>query len=302
MPEDGEALIRVLLAGICNTDIELYKGYMDFEGVPGHEFVGVVEEAKDNRLAGERVVGEINCGCGVCERCRVGDPRHCPDRTVLGISGRNGSFAEYLTLPEENLLILPDSVSNEEAVIVEPLAAAMQIYSQVEIKKGMSTLVLGDGKLGILMAIALSARDAEVSLLGRHFERNTEMLPGVRHINSPDQLKSTNEVFNLIVEATGNKDGLRTALEFIEPQGTIILKSTVADEICFDASVIVVNEISIIGSRCGRFEPAVEMLSSGRIETLAGYIEKTYPLTEGLEAFEHTRQCGALKVLINPSL
>jgi threonine dehydrogenase-like Zn-dependent dehydrogenase len=302
VPEVGEVLIRVILTGVCNTDIELYRGYMDFEGIPGHEFVGTVEGAKNKKLIGKRVVGEINCGCGVCESCREGDPRHCIDRTVLGISNRNGSFAEYVTLPEENIIPIPDSISDREAVIVEPLAAAMQILTQVDIHKGMHTLVLGDGKLGILIAIALSVNEADITLLGHHPDRNRVILTDVSHVQSVNELRNENERFPIIIEATGNQEGFNTAIEFIEPKGTIVLKSTIADKTCFDVSSVVVNEVKIIGSRCGRFAPAIEILSSGKIKIPDGYIQKTFPLSKGIEAFEYAQKRGMLKILINPSL
>jgi threonine dehydrogenase-like Zn-dependent dehydrogenase len=295
----GEALIRVQLAGVCNTDIELVKGYMNFTGIIGHEFVGIVEECDDDSLKGKRVVGEINAGCGRCELCIGGDPRHCATRKVLGISGLNGAFAQYISLPERNLTLIPDSISDEDAVIVEPLAAAMQILAQVKIKKEDKVLIIGDGKLGILISLVLNTTRAKIYLAGHHTERNRKMMPDIVHLNL--ESNSENEAsFDVIVEASGSLDGLKDAIKYIKPLGTIVLKSTFHRDAVLNTSLIVVNEIKIIGSRCGRFEPAVNSIASDTIVIPSGYIAKSFPLENGLEAIKYAEAKGVLKVLIKP--
>jgi threonine dehydrogenase-like Zn-dependent dehydrogenase len=294
-----EALIRVQLAGVCNTDLELVKGYMNFNGIIGHEFVGTVEDCDDSSLKGKRVTGEINAGCGRCELCLGGDPRHCANRNVLGISGLNGAFAQYLVLPERNLSQIPDSISDEDAVLVEPLAAAMQILTQIEIKKEYKVLVIGDGKLGILISLALRTTLAKLSLSGHHTERNREMFPDIEHIALEDN-PSVAACFDVIVEASGSLDGLKNAVRYIKPLGIIVLKSTFHGDASFDTSLIVVNEIKIIGSRCGRFLPAINALSTGKIRIPKGYITKSFSLENGLEAIKYAGKKGILKVLVKP--
>jgi len=295
----GEALIRVRLAGVCNTDIELVKGYMNFNGIIGHEFIGTVEECEDNSLKGKRVTGEINAGCGRCELCLGGDPRHCATRKVLGISSLNGAFAQYLVLPERNLSPIPDSISDEDAVLVEPLAAAMQILAQIEIKEEDKVLIIGDGKLGILVSLALNTTRAKISLSGHHTERNREMMPDIEHIALKDNPPGV-VCFDVIVEASGSLDGLKDAVRYIKPLGTIVLKSTFHGDAAFNTSLIVVNEIKIIGSRCGRFEPAIDSLASGKIKIPSGYIAKSFQLENGLEAIKYAGTKGVLKVLVKP--
>ena len=299
VPSKGEALIKIILAGICNTDLEILKGYMNFSGIPGHEFVGIVEESVDKYLIGKRVIGEINAGCGVCGRCRNGDPRHCAGRTVLGILNHDGAFAEYLTLPVENLIEVPDNISDETAVLVEPLAAATQIADQVKIKKSNPVLIVGDGKLGLLIAAAMESAGASVTLLGHHKERNMIMLPSITNISNTEEAL-TNGKYPIIIEASGRPAGFNTAMNLLEPEGTLVLKSTFASSSGINAAEIVVNEFRIIGSRCGRFKPAIEALSTGRIRIPRGYIEDIFALENFKQAIECAQKKGALKVLLKP--
>jgi len=293
-PGAGEVLVRVLYAGICATDKEIVKGYLRFQGIPGHEFVGVVEEPADSPWLGTRVVGEINCGCGSCEWCLQGDQRHCPKRTVLGIAGRDGAFAEYLTLPADRLHRVPEEVSDIEAVFVEPLAAACRIKEQLAALPER-ILVLGDGKLGLLAAQVL-ALQCEVHLFGRHPDRARRIL-GER-VKVRDGLPE-GEKFKLVVEATGTPQGLEAALKLTEPEGFVVLKSTYAGAHPFDLSVyLVVPEVTLVGSRCGPFPEAISLLAAGRI-SVEPLVEAVYPLSKWREAFERALRPGSLKVVLN---
>ncbi len=298
-PSDGEALVRILLSGICNTDLEIMKGYMGFEGVPGHEFVGVIEEAEDESLVGKRVAGEINIGCGDCDLCRAGDPRHCKNRDTLGIFKKNGALAEYITLPEANLFVLPDKISDEHATLIEPLAAAFQITEQIDFPRNAHVLITGDGKLGILTALALKSTGLHVSLYGHHFERNLAFLDTDELVKSENDLKQR-EKFDYAVEASGSPDGFNLALDMLNPLGTLILKSTFASGTKIDAARIVIDEISVIGSRCGRFHNAVNALETGKVKIPDGFIEATYSMNDYRKAFDHARKKGTLKVLLKP--
>lgn len=286
--------MAVHLAGICATDLEIQAGYMGFAGVPGHEFVGV---ARGGRLAGRRVVGEINAACGRCDRCARGMDRHCADRTVLGIVGRDGAFAESLSLPERNLHALPDAISDESAVFVEPLAAAFAIFEQVEIPAGTRVAVLGDGKLGLLCAQALALSGARVTLLGRH-ERKLEI---ARRAGADARREvDAGATFPLVVDATGSSDGLARALALVEPRGTVVLKTTTRDAPKESLAKIVIDEIRVVGSRCGRFAPAIEALRAGRIDPRP-LVDARLPLERGTEAFAKAGERGALKVLLQVS-
>jgi threonine dehydrogenase-like Zn-dependent dehydrogenase len=287
-PPDGEARVDVRLAGICATDLEIVRGYMGFEGTLGHEFVGV---ARDGPLAGKRVVGEINAACGNCERCERGLDRHCARRTVLGILGRDGAFAETLLLPQRNLHAVPDSVPDEAAVLVEPLAAAFAILEQVPVKPGQRVAVLGDGRLGLLCSWALASQGAKVAIAGRH-ERKLALArkAGVEELRGEDR-------FPVVVEATGSNAGLTRALDLVEPRGTIVLKTTTHDAPAESLARIVIDEVRVVGSRCGRFPPAIEALRSGRIDPRP-LIDARYPLERGEEAFASAAAPGRLKVLL----
>ena len=296
---DHEALVRVTMSGICNTDIEIVRGYAGFEGTIGHEFVGVVEEAPDEpEVEGRRVVGEINAGCGKCGSCLQGDPRHCPDRTVLGIKGRDGAHAEYLTLPTKNLVTVPDSVPDEQAVFVEPLSAALGITEQVEIRDETSVGIVGDGKLGLLCAFALAQRSKNVVIVGKH-ERKLEYAEerGIETVWLPTVGKFE-PVFDVVVEASGSESGFATALDMVKPRGKIVLKSTFHGKPQWEAWRVVVDEITVVGSRCGRFEPALRLLEEGKV-SLDDLISASFPLADGVEAMAEAQKPGVMKVLLS---
>jgi len=297
-PGKNEALIRVLYAGICNTDLEILQGYMKFTGVLGHEFVGLVESGPKKWL-GKRVVGEINLGCGKCGYCLRGLTRHCPNRTVFGISGKNGSFAEYITLPVNNLHEVPDSVSDLEAVLVEPLAAALRILDQVEIKRGQKVFVLGDGKLGQLIVRALRTRTKNLVLIGKHHHKlalaaklgiRTVLAHKLRAVCPEDKAE-------VVIEATGNPKGIEQAIELCRPQGKIVLKSTFHELPGINLSRIVVDEIKLVGSRCGDFQAALKMLKEKRI-SLMGLVSKVYELDNFSAAFKKAASPASLKVVV----
>ena len=269
-PRSEEAVVRVLVAGICNTDLELTHGYYPFSGIPGHEFVGEV--------AGKRVAGEINAICGKCNACLAGRNTHCENRTVLGIKDRNGAFAEFLVLPRQNLHAIPDSIPTEAAVFIEPLAAALRIQEQVAISPKERVLVVGNGKLGRLIArtLALTGCDLRVASRG-------DSAPARK--------------FDIVVECSGNPDGFETARKAVRPRGTIVMKSTYAGELKVNASALVVDEITLIGSRCGPFDKAIDLLASRKID-VSDMIEATYPLEKAITAFGHAQRAGAMKVLV----
>ncbi len=283
----GYALIRLICAGICNTDLELLRGYYNFAGIPGHEFVGSVVETDSGSSRGKRVVGEINLACGSCELCRRGLGRHCSRRTVLGIAGHPGAFAEYLTLPERNLRLIPDSMTDQTAVFTEPVAAACEILDQVSIPRGAEVAVLGDGKLGVLVAQVLRAHGVVVKLYGHH--------PGRARMAGAEC--GAAGAYDWVVEATGSPDGLKQAVAMTRPRGTVLMKSTVHGEVALDMAPVVVNEISLIGSRCGRFEPALALLGR-RAVLVEEMISDTFPLAEAPRAFARAAERGVLKVLM----
>jgi threonine dehydrogenase-like Zn-dependent dehydrogenase len=301
--DDGEALVRVTLSGVCNTDLEIARGYAGFQGTLGHEFVGVVEEATEaTDLIGRRVVGEISAGCGRCELCASGDSRHCPARTVLGIKGRDGAHAEVLRLPAVNLLIVPDEISDERAVFTEPLAAACGILERVEIKRGERVAVAGDGKLGLLCAQALRALTrAEITLVGKHDEKLR--IARSRNIETTrlDQLESKNfsRAFDVVVEASGSASGFDLALSLLRPRGTLVLKSTFHGATSFESARVVVDEITVVGSRCGRFAPALALLAANAVD-VDSLISEVRPLAEGVAAMSRAGEGGVLKVLLKP--
>jgi len=294
-----ESLIRVTCAGICNTDIEIAHGYAGFRGTLGHEFVGIVIESEDNALVGKRVVGEINCGCGECRLCRSGDPRHCPARTVLGIVGRDGTFAEYVSLPTGNLLEVPDSIEDEQAVFTEPLAAACEILEQVKIAEGDRVAVIGDGKLGLLIAQVLQMTLCDLTLIGKHLEKLAiASRRGIRTARVGDGISGLSN-FDFVVEASGSARGLDLALDLVRPRGTIVMKSTVHGATAFDAARVIVNEINLVGSRCGRFPVALGLIEKGAVD-VESLISRSFPLYRGVEAVSHSQERGVLKVLLRP--
>jgi len=291
----GEALVRVHLAGICNTDLEILKGYMDFRGVPGHEFVGIVEHAEARDWVGKRVVGEINCSCWQCPTCRAGRPTHCPNRTTLGISGRDGAFAERLCLPLRNLHPVPDSVPDEEAVFVEPLAAALEILEQVHIRPTDRVAVIGDGKLGLLVAQVLSLTGAEVHLVGRHPEKM--LLLEDRAVLHLEENLGELQV-DCVVECSGQPGGLALARTVLRPRGTLVMKSTYHGDVSVNLSALVVDEVTLVGSRCGPFAPALRLLERGLV-SVQPLVSAVYPLSRWMEAFAAAQQKGVLKVLLD---
>ena len=311
----SEALVRVRLSGICNTDLEIARGYAGFEGTLGHEFVGVIEEVAEARASaresleqmpsltaglltlGTRVVGEINAGCGTCDLCRAGDSRHCPARTVLGIVGRDGAHAEFLKLPAVNLIPVPDDISDESAVFVEPLAAACGILERVSITPDHHLAVVGDGKLGLLCAQVLRTTGAAVTLIGKHENklaiaknRGLEILPA-------HQAPSRARQFDVVVEASGGATGFELAMELLKPRGVLVLKSTFQGLTEINSARIVVDEISVVGSRCGRFAPALELLRTKSVD-VESLISDEFELAEGLRAMERAAEPGVMKVLL----
>jgi len=297
---DTEALVHVLLSGICNTDLEIARGYAGFKGTIGHEFVGVVEQSPVRNLIGKRVVGEINAGCGKCAACLSGDPRHCPNRTVLGIVGRDGAHAEFLRLPVENLLPVPTKITNEHAVFTEPLAAACGILERAKITKTDRVAVIGDGKLGLLSAQVVSLTGAQVLLVGKHDTKLRIAQKRGIETSKPAPAVSRNRTFDVVIEASGAAPGFDLALNLLRPKGRLVLKSTFNDRTTIDAARIVVDEISIIGSRCGRFKPALDLLAKGTID-IESLISEEYRLSDGVHAIDRAGAPGVLKVLLRPS-
>jgi threonine dehydrogenase-like Zn-dependent dehydrogenase len=296
---NGEALVRVRTAGICNTDLEITRGYMQFRGILGHEFIGEVVDAPDRSWVGRRVCGEINARCGHCRWCARGMSTHCEHRTVLGILGRSGAFAEYLTLPIANLHPVPENIPDEAAVFVEPLAAAYEILEQISVAAYDQVIVLGDGKLGLLCVQVLRGAGARVVLAGKHeaklsLARNL----GIDAMHVDDAAASTG--VDVVVEATGSPAGFARALGLIRPRGIIVLKSTVANPLTIDMSRVVVNEITLVGSRCGPFSRAIAALAAGRIQ-VQPLISDRFPLQRGVDAFERAASPGVLKVLVEIS-
>lgn len=295
----GFAVIRLLCGGVCNTDLELLRGYYGFHGTPGHEFVGEVVAAETTSLVGRRVVGEINLGCGKCGWCAKGLGRHCPNRTVLGIVKHPGAFREFLDLPEANLHPVPARVSTDQAVFTEPLAAACEILDQVKIPRRETVAVLGDGKLGLLVSQVLQVHGALVHQFGRHKEKlriaaragvATEIVRGGRVPQA---------AYRYTVDATGSSEGLRQAIAMTQPRGTVILKSTVHGAVPLDTAPVIVNEITLVGSRCGRFEPALRLLQRGLV-SVDDMISERLPLSEAGQAFVLAGKKGVLKVLLTP--
>jgi threonine dehydrogenase-like Zn-dependent dehydrogenase len=306
---EGEALIEVLCAGICNTDLEIVKGYAGFRGILGHEFVGRVVEAPDDTWRGLRVVGEINVGCQLCSLCQAGDARHCLNRTVLGIKDRAGAFAEYLSLPLHNLLVLPDSIADDEAVFVEPLAAACRILEQLEINSTSKVAVIGDGKLAQLIIRVLANTKCSLTAIGKHkdkldlvdgISRHSILIENTADILSEVSRQTNNEKFDVVVEASGSATGLPLALSIVKARGKIVLKTTINGNAQFDLSQAVVNEIQMIGSRCGRFEPAIKLLQDKSVDVRPLITEKL-AFDEGLRAFEKAASANSMKIILQMS-
>ncbi len=296
-PATGEALVQVLLAGICATDLELIKGYAGFRGVLGHEFVGRVEQCAVPGWTGRRVVGTINLGCGECAECLEAGPEHCPRRTVLGIAGRDGAFADYLTLPVENLLSVPEGLADEDAVFAEPLAAALRVRQQTTVPMAGRVAVVGPGRLGLLIAQVLALHHDGVMVFGR--SRRSLELPRELGLDTAPVTAAGSDAWDMVVEATGNAAGFAAALEMVRPRGILVLKSTFAGEPAMDLTKLVVGEITVVGSRCGPFAPALALLSGGSIR-VRPLIEAEYALVDALAALEHAARPGVRKILLRP--
>lgn len=296
-PVPGETIIKVNKAGICNTDIEMTKGYMDgFRGVPGHEFFGTIHHSYLQVDNNKRVTAEINCGCGICALCKGGDERHCRNRTVIGISGRNGAFAEYISVPDRNVKVIPDEISDVNALFIEPFAAALEILEQITITPEHTVALIGDGKLGQLIAHVVKSTNCDFTVIGKHYDKLEYIKAmGIRtRINT----ESSNKLYDIVIEASGSPDGFYTALSMVRPKGTLILKSTYAGGIPFNPAPIVINEVNLLGSRCGRFLSAIEFLVDRKPDF--GYlIEKEYSLDNALAAFSHACTKGATKVVLD---
>jgi len=308
---DGEVLVRVTLSGICNTDLEIERGYAGFAGTLGHEFVGVVESVGNTAgdtdpsltvgllIQGQRVVGEINAGCGHCDLCRGGDSRHCPARTVLGIVGRDGAHAEFLKLPSVNLLPVPDEIPDERAVFTEPLAAACGILERASITNDTKAAVIGDGKLGLLCAQVIATTGAPVTLIGKHADKLRIVERRAIETHLLDKAKQRAREFDVVVEASGSPSGFDLALDLLHPRGVLILKSTFHGVTEINSARIVVDEISVVGSRCGRFAPALDLLKGQKID-VESLISEEFKLADGVRAMARAAEPGVMKVLLRP--
>lgn len=299
IPQAGfdEALIRVTHAGICNTDIEITKGYTGFKGILGHEFVGIVERCKQKNLIGKRVVGEINIACGACSFCKNQIQNHCSNRSVLGILNKDGVFAEYVTLPVRNLHVLPDSISDEEAVFVEPLASAFEITNQIDIDimPYDKVCVLGDGKLGLLVGQVLSLTGCDLVVVGRYKEKLTILRK--RGIKTRLGSGFDEGGFDIVIDCTGSPTGFKSALKIVRPKGTVIIKTTTAKKTPVDFNNIVVNELTLIGSRCGPFPPAIKAIETRNVDVFP-LISEIFPLEDGIKAFKYASRKDVLKVIL----
>jgi alcohol dehydrogenase len=297
VPAGGEALLQVKLAGICNTDLEITRGYMGFRGVLGHEFVGVVERCDDPTLVGQRVVGEINCYCGACPTCLAGNPTHCPQRTTLGIDRHDGCMADYCVLPARNLHVVPEHVSDEQAVFTEPLAAALEILEQVHIRPTDRVVVIGDGKLGLLVAQVLRLTGCDLLAVGRHDDK-LAILARQGIVTCPS-VDCPEEQADIVVDCTGQAEGFLTARAMVRPRGTLVLKSTFHGQNEVNLTSLVVDEVKIVGSRCGPFAPALRLLDQ-RLVDVEALITSIHPLEDAVAAFGRARTKGTLKVLVRP--
>lgn len=297
-PKSNEALVKVRLAGICGTDLEMIQGYASYTGVLGHEFVGEVVASKNKDLIGKRIVGEINAGCGVCQMCKSGLERHCPQRTVLGIYKRDGAFAQYLSLPEKNLHVIPDVISDEQAVFVEPLAAAFEIEEQLQINRDSKIAILGDGRLAQLIIRVLKLSHKDITCFGKH-QKKLDLLSKIGIKTKIGILSADEHSFDVVVEATGSESGFLDAMRLAKPRGTVVLKSTIASKNKLDLTDAIVNEITFVGSRCGPFRPAIEALATGTV-SVDDLIDSVYSLDKLDEALDAARKPDGLKVLLKP--
>jgi len=289
----GSVRVRVLQAGICETDLQLVAGYMGFEGVLGHEFVGIAESG---RFVGQRVVGEINCVCNDCDRCRNGHGNHCPNRTVIGILNHDGAFADYVVVPEANLHVVPDAISDDEATLVEPIAAALRIPEQVDLYPGMRCVVVGDGRLGNLCAQTLLHAKCEVTVVGKHADKlKTFQRMGIQTCLLAD--KEAILPAQLAVDCAGSSSGLQTAISLVQPLGTVVMKTTVVEEHSLALAPIVIDEIQVVGSRCGPFDKAIQSLLERQFQ-LNDFVSGRYPIEQFGAAFAHAKEKNALKLIL----
>lgn len=298
VPGEGEALIRVLKTGICNTDLEITRGYMDYHGVLGHEFVGVVEKAENPIFLGKRIVGEINMGCGGCEFCLEGDSRHCPNRTVLGIVGERGAFGEYLVMPEANLHVVPQNVSDLQAVFTEPLAAACEILTQLDFLPHYRVLVLGDGKLAQLIARVLALQTENLLVVGKHAEKLKLLSAFNIKTALANEFAEPPASYHVVVEATGNWNGWEMALKYVRPKGYLVLKSTYAGQQPFNPAPIIINEINVIGSRCGPFTDALHLLYRRKV-VVDDLVSGVYHFRDWEKAWKAAQQPDSLKIVLD---
>jgi len=296
VPAPGESIVKVILAGLCGTDLEITRGYMEYRGVPGHEFVGRVVQSESPALAGRRVVGEINAACGKCDTCIDGMGRHCATRTVLGILGRDGAFADYLRLPDANLFPLSDTILDEAAVFTEPLAAAFEIFDQAPLRRTDRIVVLGDGRLGAIVALALRAEQFALVVAGHHPEKLLRLAALGLQTTSADDLAPG---YDVVIDCTGRSEGLALAIATVRPRGTIILKSTAAAGAAMNLAPVVINEITIVGSRCGRFRPAIDALADNKCDPRT-LIDGEFSLTDGVAAFATAADRSKFKILLRP--
>jgi threonine dehydrogenase-like Zn-dependent dehydrogenase len=295
----GEALVRVRVAGVCDTDLQLARGYMGFRGVPGHEMVGEVVAADARDWIGKRVVADINAGCGTCDDCTQRDGHHCERRTVLGILGRAGAFAELVAIPERCLVAVPDVLVDDRAVFAEPLAAALHVLDEIDPASTKArAVVLGDGKLGQLIALALAGSGIATTLVGHHERKLANVRPAGVETVLEEAMPASLKGAPLVVEATGSEGGFARALELVAPRGTVVLKTTVAAKLTVDLAPIVINEVKVVGSRCGDMKRAVDMLAAGGVDP-SGLVEARYPLARADEAFAHAGRRGAMKILVD---
>jgi len=294
--KENEVLIRVQLAGICNTDHEIIRGYVPgFDGVLGHEFVGTVAEADDPSLIGKKCTAEINYACGTCDYCRQGLGRHCPNRTVMGIINQYGAFAQYICVPKENLVLIPDGIPNTNAVFIEPLAAALEILDQVEVKPDSKVLVFGDGKLGLMIGHALAATECHLTIVGKHPEKLALLeYDHIEKVLLPDFKDSQ---YDIVIEATGNADAFGKSVANVRPRGTIVLKSTYAADLTFNPAPIVVNEVTVVGSRCGLFSRSIDFLSKHSV-SFEKLVSHRFPFHQALDAFNASESGDAVKVIL----
>jgi threonine dehydrogenase-like Zn-dependent dehydrogenase len=297
-PESNETLVKVNLAGICGTDLEILNGYMKYRGILGHEFVGTVVKSNNSNLIGKRVVGEINAGCTKCDFCIRGMERHCPSRTVLGILKRDGAFAEFLSLPEKNLHVIPDSISDEQAVFVEPLAAAFEINEQISLKPEWNVAVVGDGRLAQLIIQVIKLTCSNITCFGKHQNKLEGLIQS--GIKIKIGIESTDEqLFDLVVEATGSNSGFTDTMKLVKPRGTVVLKSTITSRENLDLTPTIINEITLIGSRCGLFKPAIDALATGII-SVNSMIDCTFSLDKFEDAIMYAKKPNTIKVFLKP--